>query len=155
AGDPGVIVNGAEDVWSKLAHCCTPMPGDAIAGFVTRGKGVSVHRQDCPNLATLCNSSRDRTVPVEWAASSGSVFLVVIQVEATDRTRLLSDVTRVLTNHHVNILSASVTTTKDQHAVSRFTFEMGDTKHLGHIRDAVRSIDGVHDCYRIASGARC
>ncbi len=83
------------------------------------------------------------------------MFLVVIQVEATDRARLLSDVTRVLTNHHVNILSASVTTTKDQRAVSRFTFEMGDAKHLGHIRDAVRSIDGVHDCYRVTSGTRC
>ncbi len=154
-GDPGVIVSGSEDVWSKLARCCTPMPGDAIIGFVTRGKGVSVHRQDCLNLVTLRNGARDRTVPVEWAASSGSVFLVVIQVEATDRARLLSDVTRVLTNHHVNILSASVTTTKDQRAVSRFTFEMGDAKHLGHIRDAVRSIDGVHDCYRVTSGTRC
>ncbi|WP_165486131.1 bifunctional (p)ppGpp synthetase/guanosine-3',5'-bis(diphosphate) 3'-pyrophosphohydrolase [Frankia sp. Cppng1_Ct_nod] len=154
AGDPGVIVSGSEDVWAKLARCCMPMPGDAIAGFVTRGKGVSVHRADCSNLATLRGGPHDRTVPVEWAPSSGSVFLVVIQVEALDRTRLLSDVTRVLTNHHVNILSASVTTTRDQVAVSRFTFEMGDAKHLGHIRDAVRSIDGVYDCYRVTSGVR-
>jgi GTP pyrophosphokinase len=154
AGDPGVVVSGSEDVWAKLARCCTPMPGDAIRGFVTRGKGVSVHRQDCPNLAVLCAGPHDRTVSVEWTASSDSVFLVIIQVEAVDRTRLLSDVTRVLTNHHVNILSASVTTTKEQIAISRFTFEMGDAKHLGHIRDAVRSIEGVHDCYRVTVGVR-
>nr|WP_239341405.1 bifunctional (p)ppGpp synthetase/guanosine-3',5'-bis(diphosphate) 3'-pyrophosphohydrolase [Frankia sp. CiP3] len=154
-GDPGVVVSGSEDVWAKLARCCMPMPGDAITGFVTRGKGVSVHRHDCPNLATLCADPHDRIVAVEWAASSGSVFLVVIQVEALDRARLLSDVTRVLTNHHVNILSASVTTTRDQIAISRFTFEMGDAKHLGHIRDAVRSIEGVYDCYRVTSGVRC
>ncbi|EFC83787.1 bifunctional (p)ppGpp synthetase/guanosine-3',5'-bis(diphosphate) 3'-pyrophosphohydrolase [Parafrankia sp. EUN1f] len=150
-GDPGVIVTGAADVWVKLARCCTPMPGDEIAGFVTRGKGVSVHRTDCVNLVSLRGGPHDRTVAVEWAPSSGSVFLVVIQVEALDRTRLLSDVTRVLSDHHVNILSASVTTTREQVAVSRFTFEMGDAKHLGHILDAVRSTDGVYDCFRVTS----
>jgi GTP diphosphokinase / guanosine-3',5'-bis(diphosphate) 3'-diphosphatase len=154
AGDPGVLVTGAADVWVKLARCCTPMPGDDIAGFVTRGKGVSVHRSDCANLATMRGGSADRTVSVEWAASSGSVFLVVIQVEAVDRTRLLSDVTRVLSNHHVNILSASVTTTRDQVAVSRFTFEMGDAKHPGHILDAVRRTEGVYNCFRVTSGAQ-
>ncbi|WP_018634974.1 RelA/SpoT family protein [Parafrankia elaeagni] len=150
-GDPGVLVTGASDVWVKLARCCTPMPGDDIAGFVTRGKGVSVHRSDCVNLDSLRGGPHDRTVTVEWAPSSGSVFLVVIQVEALDRTRLLSDVTRVLSDHHVNILSASVTTTREQVAVSRFTFEMGDAKHLGHILDAVRSTDGVYDCFRVTS----
>nr|MDT0666116.1 ACT domain-containing protein [Micromonospora sp. DSM 115978] len=124
SSDPGVMVVGASDVWIKLARCCTPMPGDAITGFVTRGKGVSVHRDDCVNLDALRGGPADRTVDVAWAPSSGSVFLVVIQVEALDRTKLLSDVTRVLSNHHVNILSASVTTTKDHVAVSRFTFEM-------------------------------
>jgi GTP pyrophosphokinase len=130
------------------------MPGDDIAGFVTRGKGVSVHRSDCPNLAGMRGGSTDRTVPVEWAPSSGSVFLVVIQVEAVDRTKLLSDVTRILSNHHVNILSASVTTTRDRVAVSRFTFEMGDAKHLGHILDAVRRTEGVYHCFRVTSGAQ-
>ncbi|MCK9928515.1 RelA/SpoT family protein [Frankia sp. Mgl5] len=153
-GDAGVLVTGSPDVWAKLARCCTPMPGDAIAGFVTRGKGVSVHRADCVNLAGLRGGPHDRTVEVEWAPSSGSVFLVVIQVEALDRTRLLSDVTRVLSDHHVNILSASVTTTREQVAVSRFTFEMGDAKHLGHILDAVRSTDGVYDCFRVTSDAQ-
>ena len=91
-----------------------------------------MHRGDCPNVKAL-TSGGDRIVEVEWAPSSASVFLVAIQVEALDRTRLLSDVTRVLSDHHVNILSASVTTTRDRVAVSRFTFEMGETKHLGHL----------------------
>jgi GTP diphosphokinase / guanosine-3',5'-bis(diphosphate) 3'-diphosphatase len=151
AGGAGIVVDGAADVWVKLARCCTPMPGDPIIGFVTRGKGVSVHRVDCMNIDALRAGPHDRTVPVSWGALSGSVFLVVIQVEALDRTRLLSDVTRVLTDRHVNILSASVTTTRDQVAVSRFTFEMGDAEHLGHLFDAVRGIDGVYDCYRVTS----
>ena len=152
SADPGVLVKGASDVWVKLARCCTPMPGDPIVGFVTRGKGVSVHRNSCPNVAAL-TSGGDRIVEVEWTPSAGSVFLVAIQVEALDRTRLLSDVTRMLSDAHVNILSASVTTTRDRVAVSRFTFEMGETKHLGHLLSAVRGIQGVYDCYRVLSAA--
>jgi GTP diphosphokinase / guanosine-3',5'-bis(diphosphate) 3'-diphosphatase len=149
--DPGVVVKGASDVWVKLAKCCTPVPGDAIVGFVTRGSGVSVHRSDCPNVGSL-STEVDRMVEVEWSPSASSVFLVAIQVEALDRSRLLSDVTRVLSDQHVNILSASVTTTRDRVALSRFTFEMGDPKHLGHILRAVRGVEGVFDAYRITSG---
>ena len=149
--DPGVVVKGASDVWVKLARCCTPVPGDAIVGFVTRGSGVSVHRKDCVNAQAL-TSQADRLVEVEWAPSASSVFLVAIQVEALDRSRLLSDVTRVLSDQHVNILSASVTTTRDRVAISRFTFEMGDPKHLGHVLRAVRGVDGVFDVYRVTSG---
>jgi GTP pyrophosphokinase len=150
-GDPGVVVKGASDVWVKLARCCTPMPDDPIIGFVTRGSGVSVHRTDCVNVVSMDPQQKERTVEVEWAPSSASVFLVAIQVEALDRTRLLSDVTRVLSDHHVSIMSASVTTTRDRVAVSRFTFEMGETKHLGHLLAAVRNIEGVYDCYRVVS----
>ncbi|RKS77734.1 GTP pyrophosphokinase [Motilibacter peucedani] len=151
-GDPGVIVTGAPDVWVKLARCCTPVPGDPIVGFVTRGNGVSVHRGDCVNVAAQ-GLDPERMVGVEWAPTASSVFLVAIQVEALDRSRLLSDVTRALSDQHVNILSASVTTTRDRVAVSRFTFEMGDTKHLGHVLKAVRSVEGVFDVYRITSAA--
>jgi GTP pyrophosphokinase len=149
--DPGVVVKGTTDVWVKLARCCTPVPGDAILGFVTRGHGVSVHRVDCINADSLAQHE-DRMVDVEWAPSAASVFLVAIQVEALDRTRLLSDVTSALSDQHVNILSASVTTTRDRVAVSRFTFEMGDPKHLGHVLKAVRSVEGVYDAYRVTSG---
>ena len=129
AGDPGVVVKGASDVWVKLAKCCTPVPGDPITGWVTRGSGVSVHRSDCANVASLAQQP-DRMVEVEWAPSASSMFLVAIQVEALDRARLLSDVTRMLSDQHVNILSASVTTTRDRIALSRFTFEMADPAHL-------------------------
>jgi GTP diphosphokinase / guanosine-3',5'-bis(diphosphate) 3'-diphosphatase len=151
ATDPGVVVKGATDIWVKLARCCTPVPGDGIVGFVTRGSGVSVHRSTCVNAVAL-QSQPDRMVEVEWAPSASSVFLVAIQVEALDRSRLLSDVTRVLSDQHVNILSASVTTTRDRVAMSRFTFEMGDPKHLGHVLRAVRGVDGVFDVYRVTSG---
>jgi guanosine-3',5'-bis(diphosphate) 3'-pyrophosphohydrolase len=151
AGDSGVVVEGAADVWARLSKCCTPVPGDAITGFVTRGNGVSVHRADCVNLRHLLESQPERVVTVRWSPREGSLFLVAIQTEALDRTGLLSDVTRAISDQHVNILSASVTTTRDRVAVSKFTFEMGDPKHLGHVLRAVRSVDGVYDVYRITN----
>ncbi|PRX59700.1 GTP pyrophosphokinase [Nonomuraea fuscirosea] len=150
-GGAGVVVAGDADVWVRLSKCCTPVPGDDIVGFVTRGHGVSVHRSDCTNIEQL-KTQPDRLVEVSWSPSDDSVFLVAIQVEALDRPRLLSDVTRTLSDQHVNILSASVTTSRDRVAVSKFTFEMGDPKHLGHVLKAVRSIQGVFDVYRV-SGA--
>jgi guanosine-3',5'-bis(diphosphate) 3'-pyrophosphohydrolase len=150
-GDPGVEVSGAPETWVRLSRCCTPVPGDPITGFVTHGHGVSVHRVDCVNIVHLNGLQQERMVEVHWAPTDGSVFLVAIQVEALDRTRLLSDVTRVLSDQHVNILSANVTTSRDRVAFSRFTFEMGDPKHLGHVLRAVRQIDGVYDVYRMTS----
>jgi GTP pyrophosphokinase len=123
-----------------------------IMGFVTRGGGVSVHRTDCTNASSL-QQQAERIIEVHWAPSPTSVFLVAIQVEALDRHRLLSDVTRVLADERVNILSASVTTSNDRVAISRFTFEMGDPKHLGHVLNAVRNVEGVYDVYRITSAA--
>ncbi|MFF7338312.1 RelA/SpoT family protein [Streptomyces sp. NPDC008163] len=151
--DPGVVVKGVDDVWVKLARCCTPVPGDPIIGFVTRGSGVSVHRADCVNVDSL-SQQPERILDVEWAPTQSSVFLVAIQVEALDRSRLLSDVTRVLSDQHVNILSAAVQTSRDRVATSRFTFEMGDPKHLGHVLKAVRGVEGVYDVYRVTSARR-
>ena len=152
--DAGVVVKGVSDVWVKLAKCCTPVPGDEIVGFVTRGSGVSVHRGSCSNVPSLVASSEaggtgQRFVEVAWAPSASSVFLVNIQVEALDRSRLLSDVTRALSDQHVNILSASVTTSRDRIALSRFTFEMADPLHLGSVLKAVRAVEGVFDVYRV------
>jgi GTP pyrophosphokinase len=147
-GDPGIVVDGDDDVWVKLARCCTPVPGDDVLGFVTRGHGVSVHRTDCVNVSAL-QQEPDRIVPVTWAPKATSVFLVNIQVEALDRARLLSDVTRALSDQHVNILSASVSTTRDRIALSRFTFEMADASHLGAVLKTVRNVDGVYDVYRV------
>ncbi len=153
-GDPGIVVEGMQDVdvWVKLARCCTPVPGDPITGFVTRGSGISVHRTDCGNLESL-RSQPERMVNVSWAPHGQSTFLVQVQVEALDRSGLLSDVTRVLSDNHVNILSASVTTSRDRVALSKFVFEMAEPSHLGHVLAAVRRIDGVFDVYRL-TGAR-
>ncbi|WP_085263890.1 RelA/SpoT family protein [Mycolicibacter longobardus] len=150
--DVGVAVPGATGVLTKLAKCCTPVPGDEIMGFVTRGGGVSVHRTDCTNADAL-RQQDERIIEVKWAPSPSSVFLVAIQVEALDRHRLLSDITKVLADEKVNILSASVTTSRDRVAISRFTFEMGDPKHLGHLLNVVRNVEGVFDVYRITSAA--
>ncbi|MGZ4453074.1 MAG: RelA/SpoT family protein [Nocardioides sp.] len=147
-GDSGVIVKGVADVWVKLAKCCTPVPPDAILGFVTKGGGVSVHRQDCTNASAL-QGQPERLLEVEWAPSSQSTFLVNIQVEALDRARLLSDITMVLSDAHVNILSASLSTTRDRVAKSRFTFEMAEAKHLDNVLRAVRGVPGVFDAYRV------
>ncbi|WP_018159550.1 RelA/SpoT family protein [Smaragdicoccus niigatensis] len=150
--DAGVTVPGADGTVAKLAKCCTPVPGDEILGFVTRGGAVSVHRTDCTNAENL-REQRERIIEVVWAPSPSSVFLVAIQVEALDRHRLLSDVTKALADERVNILSASVTTSGDRVAVSRFTFEMGDPKHLGHVLNQVRNVEGVYDVYRVTSAA--
>lgn len=151
-GDAGVVVKGVSDIWVKLAKCCTPVPGDEIMGFVTRGAGVSVHRTDCINVEGLLGQP-ERIVEVEWDTGTGTLFLVQIQVEALDRSRLLSDVTRVLSDHHVNILSATVSTSRDRVALSRFVFEMAEPAHLSSVLSAVRKVDGVFDVYRL-TGSR-
>ena len=149
--DSGVEVVGADDLLVKLARCCTPVPGDEIAGFITKGSGVSVHRQDCINVADLQNHQGDRFIPVRWSPGANSVFLVNIQVEALDRARLLSDVTKALSDNAVNILHASVSTAKDRTAFSKFTFEMADASHLDAVLRSVRAVEGVYDVYRVTN----
>jgi len=153
-GSPAIVVKGMEgaDTLTKLARCCTPVPGDDIVGFVTRGSGISVHRSDCANVESL-RQQPERMLEVEWAKDVSSMFLVQIQVEALDRNGLLSDVTKVLSDNHVNILSANVATTRDRVALSRFVFEMAEPSHLGHVLRSVRQIDGVFDVFRL-TGAK-
>jgi GTP diphosphokinase / guanosine-3',5'-bis(diphosphate) 3'-diphosphatase len=143
-----IKVEGVDDVLVKLARCCTPVPGDSIMGFITKGSGISVHREDCINGADLVIHQPERLVGVSWLAGAASIFLVNIQVEALDRARLLADVTRTLSEQHVNILSAAVSTSKDRVAISKFTFEMADAKHLDSVLAAVRNVEGVYDVYR-------
>jgi GTP pyrophosphokinase len=144
----GVVVQGASDVWVRLARCCTPVPGDAIMGFVSRGQGVSVHRTDCPNAKGLSREP-ERLIDVSWRAGKPTSFVVAIQVEALDRTRLLSDVATALSDNHVNIISATSGTGKDRITTLRFTFELGDITHLAGILNAVRKVEGVYDAYRV------
>jgi GTP diphosphokinase / guanosine-3',5'-bis(diphosphate) 3'-diphosphatase len=144
-----VVVQGRSDVWVKLARCCTPVPGDEIAGFVTRGHGVSVHRADCPNMRALGGVGPERLIEVSWAAGKPTSFMVSIQIEALDRQKLLRDVATVLGDQRVNIVNASTHTGRDRIATLRFTFELGDAAHLSSILSAVKRIDGVFDAYRI------
>ncbi len=149
-GDSGILVRGDADVMVKLARCCTPVPGDEILGFITRANGVSVHRSDCKNADDL-RGQAERLIEVSWDISAKSLFLVQIQIEALDRGGLLSDVTRVLSEHHVNILSASVSTRADRVALSRFVFEMSNPAALDSLLNAVRRIDNVYDVYRVSN----
>ena len=151
-GSLGVSVKGVDDVWVKLARCCMPVPGDRIVGFITRNQGVSVHRADCQNMIDLQRRQPERVVDVAWTSTKG-LFMVRIQVEALDRQHLLSDVTRVLADHGVNILSGSQATGSDRVSISQFSFEMADPQHLNRLLAAVRKIDGVFDVYRV-TGAK-
>ncbi|HEY2966433.1 MAG TPA: bifunctional (p)ppGpp synthetase/guanosine-3',5'-bis(diphosphate) 3'-pyrophosphohydrolase [Actinomycetota bacterium] len=144
----GVVVPGSEDVWVRLARCCTPAPGDDILGFVTRGQGVSVHRTDCPNAKSLI-SQPERLIDVTWKAGKPTSFVVAVQVEALDRTRLLSDVATVLSDHHVNILSATSAVGRDRTTMLRFTFELADISHLTEILGAVKKVENVYDAFRV------
>jgi guanosine-3',5'-bis(diphosphate) 3'-pyrophosphohydrolase len=144
----GVVVPGSADVWVRLARCCTPVPGDEIMGFVTRGQGVSVHRTDCPNARALSSQS-ERLIDVSWRTGKPTSFVVAIQVEALDRTRLLSDVATVLSDHHVNILSATSAVDRERTTILRFTFELADITHLTRILTAVKKVENVYDAFRV------
>jgi GTP pyrophosphokinase len=144
----GVVVPGSADVWVRLARCCTPVPGDEILGFVTRGQGVSVHRTDCPNAKALA-SEPERLMDVSWRPGRSTSFIVAIKVEALDRTRLLSDVATVLSDQHVNIISATSSVGRDRVTTLRFTFELGDIGHLSQILGAVKRVENVYDAYRV------
>jgi GTP diphosphokinase / guanosine-3',5'-bis(diphosphate) 3'-diphosphatase len=144
----GVVVPGSADVWVRLARCCTPVPGDDILGFVTRGQGVSVHRTDCPNAKSLVNQP-ERLIDVTWRTGKPTSFVVAIQVEALDRTRLLSDVATVLSDHHVNILSATSAVGRDRTTTLRFTFELADITHLAGVLAAVKRVENVYDAFRV------
>jgi guanosine-3',5'-bis(diphosphate) 3'-pyrophosphohydrolase len=144
----GVIVPGSVDVWVRLARCCTPVPGDEIMGFVTRGRGVSVHRTDCPNTRALLKEP-ERLIDVSWRTGKPTSFVVSIQVEALDRTRLLSDVATVLSDHQVNIITATSVVGRDRITTLRFTFELADIAHLAQVLAAVKKVENVYDAYRV------
>jgi GTP pyrophosphokinase len=136
----------------RLSRCCTPVPGDEIMGFVTRGRGVSVHRTDCANAAALSGQTH-RFIEVEWDHDQPATFVVSVEVEALDRSRLLRDVAGVLAEHHVNILSSSSQTSADRVAKFRFEFEVADAGHLDSVLKALKRVDSVYDVYRVLPGA--
>src|ERR1700730_17068235 len=140
----GVHVEGLDDVMVRLSRCCTPVPGDEIMGFVTRGRGISVHRADCANAAGLSTQTQ-RVIDVEWDHDATATFVVSVEIEALDRSRLLRDVAEVLAEHHVNILTSTSQTSSDRVARFRFAFELADPSHLDSILRAIQRVDSVYE----------
>jgi GTP pyrophosphokinase len=147
----GVKVEGVENVLVRIAHCCNPVPYDNIVGFVTRGRGVSVHRADCPNAQHMMGQDY-RLIDVSWDTQQPTSFQVEICVEAMDRPRLLRDITTIMGEYHVNILSATMNINRERVAVSRFVFEMGNIAHLEDILRNIRDVDSVFNAYRVIPG---
>ena len=151
--DAGVHVEGLDDVLVRLSRCCTPVPGDDIVGFVTRGRGVSVHRTDCANAESLMSEQAARLIDVEWDGDqSRAVFRAGVEVIALDRSKLLRDVANSLSEQHVNIVSCSTHTGSDRVAKMRFEFEMADPSHLDSVLRTIKQIDAVYDAYRLVPG---
>ena len=150
----GVHVEGLDDVLVRLAQCCTPVPGDEIIGFVTRGRGVSVHRADCANAVSLMSDHATRLIDVDWDGErNGAVFRAGVEVVALDRSRLLRDVANALSDHHVNIVACDTATGSDRVAKMRFEFELADPNHLAAVLRTIKGIDAVYDAYRLVPGA--
>ncbi len=150
----GVYVEGLDDVMIHLARCCTPVPGDQIIGFVTQGRGVSVHRADCANATALADRSKERLIEVEWDRGNDGVFVATIEVQAFDRSRLLADVSRVVSEHHLNIVAARTATTPDRVSRMAFDVELADPTHLQSLISALKHLDGVFDAYRQLPGKK-
>jgi GTP diphosphokinase / guanosine-3',5'-bis(diphosphate) 3'-diphosphatase len=149
----GIIVEGHDDLLVRLARCCTPVPGDRVVGFLTRGRGVSVHREDCPNAKSLSVADDERMAEVWWDDRQRSTFVAAIQIDALDRTKLLRDVTAAISDHGIHILSSTTRARRDGIASLTFTLELGDPAHLQHVLQSVRRIDSVFDAYRIVSSS--
>ncbi|HEY5872778.1 MAG TPA: ACT domain-containing protein, partial [Gaiellaceae bacterium] len=143
----GIHVTGVEDVLVRLAKCCTPVPGDAIVGYISMGRGITVHREDCPNVRAL-QRNPERFTAVEWEGGASSGFLVQIAVDAWDRSRLLEDVARTFAEHGANIVSYGGTV-DDGMARNWYTAEVGEVKELRSLLTALRNLDAVFDAYRV------
>lgn len=148
----GILVEGSPDVMAKLAKCCQPIPGDEIFGFVTRGGGVSVHRTDCTNAEKLRNEP-ERLISVAWSADGDgtSAFAATLQVEALDRQGLLFELTRVLSEQHLSVMSMNSHCSEERIATVRFTLSVSDTKQLGQLMTTLRNTEGVFDVYRVTA----
>ena len=149
----GVFVEGLDDLMIHLARCCTPVPGDPIVGFVTRGRGVSIHRSDCANSASLATQERERTIEVEWDDATRGTYVATVEVQAFDRSRLLADVSQMVSESHLNIVAARTITTPDRVSRMAFDVELADPEHLVSLIDGIRQLDGVFDAYRVLPGS--
>ncbi|MGA1653010.1 MAG: RelA/SpoT family protein [Ilumatobacteraceae bacterium] len=148
----GVHIDGMPDVLIRLSRCCTPVPPDELMGFMTKGRGVTVHRADCANAAALAEDSA-RVVDVEWSSDgANTMFVAAVEVKALDRSRLLRDVANALSDEHVNIVACTTHTGSDRVARMRFEFEFADPSHLQSVLRVIKRIDGVYDASRVLPG---
>lgn len=145
-----VVVEGQEDMLVHIARCCTPVPGDPIIGYVTVGRGVSVHRSDCTNVSSLADR-RERAVEVSWPDENVAAFVVWIQIEALDRTKLLKDVTTLVTETGGNITASSTVVGDDRVAIIRYEVELSDPSQLPRLLNDLRGVDGVFTAFRLAN----
>jgi len=148
SGDLGIRVEGVEDVAIRMPECCRPVPGDEIVGYISLGKGITVHREDCPNVRAL-QKHPERFAAVSWDTATKAPFRVEIQIEAYDRSRLLEDISRTLSESGVNILAAQLQTTDDNTVRGRFVFEVPGVDYLESVLQRMRMIDTVYDAYRV------
>ncbi len=144
----GITIHGHEDIMIHLAKCCTPVPGDDVVGYITRGRGVTVHREDCPNVANL---EIDRTIEVRWAPEEDTLYPVKINVTTADKKGMLASVSNAISAAEANILEAKVTTRLDNSAFFTFTVEVKDGQHLNKVMSGIKRVDGVLRVERIAS----
>jgi len=147
SGNLGIVVPGVEGVLVRLAKCCNPVPGDKILGYISLGKGITIHREDCPNVRAL-KRNPDRFTDVDWDGSAAQAFRVQIAVDAWDRQRLLEDVARTFAEHGANIVSYGGSV-EDQLAKNWYLAEVGDVKELRALLTALRHVDAVFDAYRV------
>ena len=155
--DAAVIVSGlsSNEVWVKLARCCKPVPGDSIVGFVTRGEGVSIHQESCANAQHLIETSPERMIEVQWDANqTGSQYLVEVETKALNRPGLLNELSRVFSDHRVDIVSGSMSSSSDQIATARFTFGLPGVGYLDQVLTALRRVDGVFEASRVLGTAQ-
>lgn len=155
--DAAVIVSGlsSNEVWVKLARCCKPVPGDSIVGFVTRGEGVSIHQESCANAQHLMETSPERMIEVQWDANqTGSQYLVEVETKALNRPGLLNELSRVFSDHRVDIVSGSMSSSSDQIATARFTFGLPGVGYLDQVLTALRRVDGVFEASRVLGTAQ-
>jgi GTP pyrophosphokinase len=150
----GVYVEGLDDVLVHLARCCSPVPGDPIMGFITQGRGVSIHRDDCSNAVALAARLGDRMIDVEWDGSSNGVYRATLEILAFERTRLLFDVSRVVAEYHLNIVSSHSSSSGDRIVRMMFDVELADPSHLSSLLVALKGVDGVFDAFRQLPGRK-
>jgi GTP pyrophosphokinase len=141
--DKGVSVKGMDNMLVRMAKCCNPVPGDDIVGYITRGRGVSVHREDCKNLKNLAESEPERIIDVSWERGRTESYQVDLRIDAVNKSALLNDITHIIKEEKINLLSVMARTSNQNRAVINLSLELSSTEHMYDIMKKIESISGV------------